>query len=167
MSRYKHRFFRSGKQSFPTTDRSNFPFNALISRYVLNLLPHSPFHDEFFHLLFSFTGIAPAAEVITEVFDRVLTKEDAKNIETSEDVSDLIRQLLPLLEKHATMRTDKMLRVRLAEILQDDLPAMPAMSSGYGRRKLRLMQLLDLSLLDIRVIECFACYQAGGQFEDY
>ncbi len=167
MSRYKHRFFRSGKQSFPTTDRSNFPFNALISRYVLNLLPHSPFHDEFFHLLFSFTGIAPAAEVITEVFDRVLTKEDVKNIETSEDVSDLIRQLLPLLEKHATMRTDKMLRVRLAEILQDDLPAMPAMSSGYGRRKLRLMQLLDLSLLDIRVIECFACYQAGGQFEDY
>lgn len=159
MSRRRRQFFRSGKQSFPTTDRSSFPFNALISRYMLNLLPHSPLHDEFFQLIFSFTGITPAAWVITGVFNKELSEEDAKEIHTSDDALDLIRHLGPLLEKHATTRIDKMLRNRLAEALQDRLEPLPPSSSAYGRRASRLMQLLDLSRTDIRVIECFSAFR--------
>ncbi len=159
MSRFQH----SGRQSFPTPDHSNFPLSALLSRYALNLLPYSPLHSEFLEMVFSFTGVAPAVKAVTKVFD----ENDIKEIQPSSDIDDLIRDLIPLLEKRHAVRSERRLREELACELKSRQPTMPGPNSVYGRRRLRLMNLLGLSLVDIRILECFACYQIGDPFESY
>ncbi len=167
MSRGRHRFFRSGKQSFPTPDSSGFPMNALLARYTLNLLPVTPLHSEFLEMMLSFSGVSAVAKALAAVFEKVLSPDEIKEIHASEDADELIRWFRTLLEKRATKCTEKLLRERLVEVVRSSMPPLPSSQSAYARRKAHLMKLLGLTEDDVRVLECAVCYQSGSQLEDY
>ena len=166
MCAYRSGFRHLGKQSFPTPDYSNLPVNALVARYTLNLLPHSPWHREFLELLFAYAGVAGVAQAVTDTFAKVLPKDEAARILKTDDLDDMTGIVVRLIEELASSRQDVTFRSNLARCLKIRLPALPH-SGQYQRRADDLRKLLGLSTDDIAVLECFACYKAGGLFESY
>lgn len=167
MNRRKNRFSNSGQQAFPATGQSGFPLNALLARYTLNLLPHSPLHSEFLEMVFTFCGISSAASAITDSFTKVLSSDEVDELFAAGDSDDLLRLLQPLLERNGTVCAEKSLRGRLALAVQSELLPLPAPRSGYARRADHLMNLLGLSVDELRILECAVCYQARSMFESY
>jgi len=166
MCAYRSGFRHLGKQSFPTPDYSNLPVNALVARYTLNLLPHSPWHSEFLELLFAYAGVAGVAQAVTDTFAKVLPKDEAARILKTDDPDDMTGIVVRLIEEQASSRQDVTFRSNLARCLKTRLPALPH-SGQYQRRADDLRKLLGLSDEDVAVLECFACYKAGGLFESY
>ena len=166
MCAYRPKFHRLGKQSFPTPDHSNFPGHALVARYTLNLLPHSPWHSEFMELLFAYAGVSGVAKSAAGAFAGILPKDECEKILKTDDPDELNGIIIRLIEGKSSVRHEKAFRENLARCLKSQLPAL-SRSGQYQRRVARLQTLLGLSAEDIAVIECFACYQAGGLFESY
>jgi len=161
------RYLRSGTQSFPVSGQGNFPLNALLARYTLNLLAHSPLHTEFLEMVCDFSDGGRMVDAVEGVFAEVLSPDQVEMLRAVEDADDLIRYLRMLLEKKGTAGIEKKLRERLAHGIQSNLPPMPSAESAYEHRKSRLMATLSLAAEDMRVLECAVCYQAGGVFERY
>lgn len=166
MCAYIQRINRSGKQSFPTPDHSNLPVNALVAKYTRNLLPHSSWHSEFLELLYTYAGVSGVAGAVADTFAKVLPKEESHRIRKVDDPDELTGIIIPLIEAQSSIRLDAIFRSSLANRLKSRLPALPR-GGQYQRRAECLRKLLGLSDKDVAVIECFACYQAGGLFENY
>jgi SpoVK/Ycf46/Vps4 family AAA+-type ATPase len=166
MSTSKYRICRSGKQSFPTPDHSNLPVNALVARYTLNLLPHSPWHSEFLELLYAYAGVSGVAGTVADTFAKVLPKVESDRIRKVDDPDELNGIILHVIERHSSSRLDALFRSSLANGLKLRLPSLPR-DGQYQCRAVCLRKMLGLSNEDIAVIECFACYEARGLFENY
>jgi hypothetical protein len=147
MCAYRPGFRRSGKQSFPTPDYSNLPVNALVARYTLNLLPHSPWHSEFLELLFAYAGVSGVSKAILDTFGKVLPQDEVDRIRKTEDSDELTGTVIRLIEEQSSSRQDVTFRSNLAaRCLKTRLPALP--HSGQHSRCCRITRIFKQGSID-------------------
>lgn len=163
--RYK-RYRRSGKQNFPPSVGGGFPTNHFIAQYVVNLLPYSPFHDEFVGLILQFVSVPEAIAIIGDTFRKRLSDTEKQSLNDVDDPDVMGNHILAIMDQYASTHTEKKFRNALANQIRKNTLALPD-CSAYVDRVSELKNMLNLSEVDVRVLEYFLCYNSGGIFEHY
>jgi SpoVK/Ycf46/Vps4 family AAA+-type ATPase len=155
-----------GLKRFPTTNRSSFPVEELVLRYMVNLLQHSPLCSEFLEMVFSFIGLSVSAHLVSEALRPFIPEKERRQVLREGSIDDLVSAVVRTLVKIKKHGAEVALREGLAGILKTRKSDLPH-DCDYRKRTHRLQELLGLSDEDIEVIECFVCYRADRMFENY
>ena len=155
----------SGKINFPILNFSALPIDTLVTRYAINLTPHSPIHAEFFELVFGLIG-TDATQVLARSFEQDISKEKKGEIDQTTGKDSLVLLATKLFRHDWSQRAEDNLRKYLVQALEELASGVPE-NNPYLERINALKKLLQLSDGDVAVLECCACMRVRGLFKEY
>lgn len=164
---YTYPFILTERIPFPKRAPDSVPFQDLLDRYLLNLIPVSPIHSEFAELVFKRVGLGSSKDLLGEWMENRFPAPLRERIALAEDVGDLVRGMREIMDLDDSRYHEAVLRKALADALRSTLGSDTERSSNYLEKLRRVREGLGLSFAELEIIEFCVCYQVSLDFMRY